>query len=81
MNLQIAPVNGLIFVIGCLVGYVVYRRTMNSLDTPRPSGDLAAAITAAAAAVAVLVVLLAPASSQATDEAPTRGTVPAPARD
>ncbi|WP_329129313.1 hypothetical protein OG727_34145 [Streptomyces caniferus] len=46
MNLHIAPLNGLIFGIGCVVGYLVFCRTAANAQ-PLP-GDLPAAIAAAA---------------------------------
>ncbi|WP_164258070.1 hypothetical protein [Streptomyces sp. SID10853] len=58
MNLHIAPENGLIFVIGCLVGLLVYRQTRRASGNTQMGGDLAMAITVVAAVVATLALVL-----------------------
>ncbi|WP_159047345.1 hypothetical protein [Streptomyces sp. XY332] len=61
MNLYIAPVNALIFLIACLMGCIVYRRTRSTTAAQgsiHGTGDLATAVTVAAAVVLVLAFLL-----------------------
>ncbi|POX57505.1 hypothetical protein C3492_43185 [Streptomyces sp. Ru62] len=60
MNLHIDPVNGFVVAIGCLIGYLVYRKPLISAGVDRqPSGgDLAGGIAAALAAVLILAFLL-----------------------
>lgn len=57
MDLHIPPVNGLIVLIGCLVGYAVFRHSKGSQSGAEAKGDPAAAI-GVALAVATLLVLL-----------------------
>ncbi|WP_326581614.1 hypothetical protein OIE69_44495 (plasmid) [Actinacidiphila glaucinigra] len=60
MNLQIDPVNGVIFGIAVLVGWLVYRRNHGgaqagpTLAGQQPAGDLLGAVTAAAAVILAL---------------------------
>ncbi|MEU1676829.1 hypothetical protein ABZ752_33090 [Streptomyces roseifaciens] len=75
MILKIDLVNGLIVVIACLAGYLVYRRTAQSRTGQPAQGDLAMAIAAAAAVVAVLAFLFGVGgehTSTAGDPDPTR---------
>jgi hypothetical protein len=55
VNLHISPVNGLIFVVGCLVGYAIYRHSKTNQPGPDTKGDPVAAI----GTVLVVVTLLA----------------------
>ncbi|WP_405409031.1 hypothetical protein [Streptomyces decoyicus] len=73
MNLHIAPLNGLIFGIGCVVGYLVFRRTAANAQ-PLP-GDLPAAIAAAASTIVVLAFLFGLGDGKASKPEETR---PAP---
>lgn len=60
LNLYIDPVNGLIVAVGCLVGYLVYRRPIagTGVQTPQQThGDLAGGVAAAAAAILILAFL------------------------
>jgi hypothetical protein len=83
--LQIDPVNGLIFVIGCLAAYAVHRRTAISRHQlppapgAQPDEDLVPAITAGAAVVATLVVLFGVGGSTSSpSQSPGQGPVAPP---
>jgi hypothetical protein len=56
--LHISEVNGLIFAVGCAIGYIVYRRTRVSPSWPSPTGDLAVSVAAVAAVIVTLAFLL-----------------------
>ncbi|MFD9868584.1 hypothetical protein ACFXI8_27460 [Streptomyces niveus] len=58
MNLHIEPVPGAIFVISCLVGYVVYRKPPPPAHPSQPAArNLTEAIAAAAGAMFLLSIL------------------------
>ncbi|MEV6533687.1 hypothetical protein AB0M86_29515 [Streptomyces sp. NPDC051639] len=57
MNLHISPVNGLIFAVGCFVGYAVYRHSKTSQPGPETKGDPVAAIATALVVVSLLAFL------------------------
>ncbi|MDI1453625.1 hypothetical protein NHG22_07320 [Streptomyces sp. ATE26] len=59
MNLYIAPLNGLIVAVGCIVGYLVYRRpvTGTNMQSSQPQGDLAGGTAAALATILILAFL------------------------
>ncbi|MFG2097273.1 hypothetical protein [Streptomyces sp. NPDC048612] len=67
--------NGLIVGIGCVVGYLVFRRT--AVNAQRQPGDLPAAIAAAASTIVVLAFLFGLGDGKASKPEETR-PVPTP---
>ncbi|MET9675982.1 hypothetical protein ABZY68_23255 [Streptomyces sp. NPDC006482] len=78
MNIQIAPLAILIFVVAVVVGVAVFKHTARAHGTAG-RGDLGVAIGSAVGVAAVLAVLLAPGFGQATPVVP--GAPPAGAAE
>ncbi|MEV0937625.1 hypothetical protein ACIBMX_10385 [Streptomyces phaeochromogenes] len=79
MDLYIAPVNGVVFAVACLVGFVVFQRSKGGQSGhPHvgPHGDLALAIASIAASIVALAFLL---GLPGTGSTPDEGVRPAPA--
>ncbi|MCX4792623.1 hypothetical protein OG369_43390 [Streptomyces sp. NBC_01221] len=70
--------NGMVFAVACLIGYVVFERSKNGRSgqaTTGAHGDLALAIASIAAAIVALAFLLGLPSAGST---PDEGSRPAP---
>ena len=59
LNLYINPVNGLVVVVGCIVGYLVYRRPVSGAGAqpPQPQRDLVGGTATALATILILAFL------------------------
>ncbi|WP_306324124.1 MULTISPECIES: hypothetical protein [unclassified Streptomyces] len=68
MNLYIDPLNGLVVTVGCVVGYLVYRRPVSSTDD-KSQRDLAGGAASALATILILAFLLGLGDGQSTERA------------